>query len=585
MHTNLSLLIVDFLKNNLPSDASTKNIVINDDIGGFNDIYITDGAENGDKLTIFVHSNNASTLLNTLDKAPLGSYVVFISQQPILSHRSYLSGKLLYNKYSVNTLFLEPAGKLSHVVVAGKKISIPLGSKIPNTALSPYCFGIFHKTNSPYKRYLSKSRLYTRISRVTERLVYKLKNSKANDIYNTLSRTVRACLPVSRRLIEDKTNFIVKGIHQPKGGPTILIATGQLAVGGVERVLLNIVSALPKDYRIILCTTLWNSNDWHDTFLRHCDNVVLIPDLFGHGYPPIYHTALLKNLLKSIQPDIYFITNSTAGYESLTCKPNKTRAVDLLHTYGLPSEKDAFLRVSSPYDKYLSVRVVISQFLKKYLLDNYDIESSKVRVIYNGVKDLDDDHIGSVDLPGQPDTKYITYIGRLQEDKSPDRLVSLAYRARSILEKYNAKILVVGDGNMRSELESQARQLGILGSRIAFLGYHKSIPSILKSSHYTLIVSNLEGVPMSVLESMQLGVPVISTAVGGIPEVINSSNGYLVKLNDKSIIDDLAKNLGQALALTNEEYKNMQYNCIKTIEDKFSSMEDTYNDLFESLVN
>jgi glycosyltransferase involved in cell wall biosynthesis len=264
-------------------------------------------------------------------------------------------------------------------------------------------------------------------------------------------------------------------------------------------------------------------------------------------------------------------------------------AVDLLHTYGTPKEKGAFLRTSLPFDKYLQKRIVISHYLRDYFIKHYPIAPNKIDVIYNGVPPLSttelNDHILQ-DVGMLHKTSAITYIGRLQEDKSPQRLVEIAYRSKASLLKAKTKILVVGDGQLRQKLETYAKQLGVLNKTIKFIGYHGDPLSIAKSSRFTILTSDLEGIPMSILESMQVGTPPIATAVGGIPEIFDSTHGLLVALgsNQATTVANLSSAVDRALTLHENDYSSMQAACKLRINEKFSTMPQQYHKLFMTLV-
>lgn len=586
----LSDILIDVLKNNLPVEAShTSPIFIGEiqkdlRLAVQNSIHKNSNQKNDSRCYYFL-SDTPKDVELYLNSLPNKAYCVAICPYSMISARKYPLFRSDKHRHSVgiNTIYLEPAGKLSFI----KHIRIPLGSLIPNSSLSPYTLAIFQKNpRLSYKRYIQKTTILTGLRRLNERVSYRFKNSYLHDIYCSIARIIRSVLPIKLSVVDKLIPNDIYGRNLP-ANKKILIATGHLAFGGVEKVLLNIIAKLSSNgYNVVLCTTIWNENAWQSEFKKHCSQVINIPQIFGHTFPTKYHLAALKKIIHHTNPDIYFITNSELGYFALPSVKSSTHAVDLLHTYGTPSEKDAFLRISKPYDKYINIRVVISEFLKKYLISNYMVSDDKVKIIYNGLtNDIAPISNSVMELNKHiTSSKKISYVGRLQKDKSPERLVYLAAECKEILNTNNAQIIVVGDGSMRSELETMASKLGVLNKEIVFIGYQQDIPSILSASTYTIITSNLEGVPMSVLESMQHGTPVISTAVGGIPEVINSDSGFLVPLNQETVIKDFKNTVAQALAISEHNYKNMQEICKKTVRDKFSNMPNEYLDLFNKIV-
>lgn len=120
----------------------------------------------------------------------------------------------------------------------------------------------------------------------------------------------------------------------------------------------------------------------------------------------------------------------------------------------------------------------------------------------------------------------IAMIGRLAPVKGADLFLWAAHRM--LRPRPDLRFLVIGDGPERSRLEAQARELGLDGS-LQFLGHRDDLPDLLQIVDILLMPSRHEGMPMSLLEALALGKPVVAAAVGGIPEVIrDQEQGLLV---------------------------------------------------------
>jgi glycosyltransferase involved in cell wall biosynthesis len=95
---------------------------------------------------------------------------------------------------------------------------------------------------------------------------------------------------------------------------------------------------------------------------------------------------------------------------------------------------------------------------------------------------------------------------------------------------------IVGDGSLRGELEAHCRALGV-GGRVHFLGHTNDVAARLADASIFAFPSLMEALPNSVLEAMSAGLPVVASAVGGIPEVIdNERNGLLVPPQDPAAL-------------------------------------------------
>jgi glycosyltransferase involved in cell wall biosynthesis len=110
----------------------------------------------------------------------------------------------------------------------------------------------------------------------------------------------------------------------------------------------------------------------------------------------------------------------------------------------------------------------------------------------------------------------------------------------------DVQLLIVGEGSLRGSLEELSKLLGISG-RVVFLGARRDIPELLASMDVFVLSSDLEGLPVALLEAMAAGRPVVATASGGIPSVIKDGvTGLLVKTGDEeglaSGIESVLKN-------------------------------------------
>ena len=128
-----------------------------------------------------------------------------------------------------------------------------------------------------------------------------------------------------------------------------------------------------------------------------------------------------------------------------------------------------------------------------------------------------------------PDAPLLVAIGRLDPWKAHHRLLE----AMALLGGEPApRLLLVGDGDLRADLQQQAHAAG-LGQRVIFAGYRRDIPELLAASDLFVISSIKEGLPMVLLEAMGAGVPVISTSVGAIPDALEQGAcGALVPPGD-----------------------------------------------------
>ena len=130
------------------------------------------------------------------------------------------------------------------------------------------------------------------------------------------------------------------------------------------------------------------------------------------------------------------------------------------------------------------------------------------------------------------DAPVVTTVGRLTAIKDQARLLAIA---REIADRRpNLVVLMVGDGELRQQLETRAAALGLAG-QVRFLGWRRDLATIYAATDVFALTSRNEGTPVALIEAMASGVPGVATNVGGVPTVIaDASMGVLVERDDEA---------------------------------------------------
>jgi glycosyltransferase involved in cell wall biosynthesis len=156
------------------------------------------------------------------------------------------------------------------------------------------------------------------------------------------------------------------------------------------------------------------------------------------------------------------------------------------------------------------------------------VRPEALRVIWNGI-DLER-FKAARRMPNGP----AVYVGRLTPEKDVATLLRAA--ARVVEEISEFRLVIAGAGACEVELKALARELNLRGS-VEFLGDVCDVPRLLSGASMLVLASRTEGLPLSVLEAMASGLPVVATRVGGTPEaVLDGETGILVESGDDTTL-------------------------------------------------
>lgn len=206
----------------------------------------------------------------------------------------------------------------------------------------------------------------------------------------------------------------------------------------------------------------------------------------------------------------------------------------------------------------------VSRFLKEKTLTNFNLKK-EIEVIYNFI-----DTEKYKPAEDKPFKKHIATHGeKVLIHTSNFRVVKRVTDTIRILSKVReevpAKLVLVGDGPDRSECERLARELD-LHKDVIFLGKQDAIEEILTAGDLFLMPSQSESFGLSALEAMACGLPVISTSVGGLPElVVHNETGYIAEIGD---IERMAKYTIDLLT-NDKKYKSFARNSRERAVNSF----------------
>ncbi len=244
--------------------------------------------------------------------------------------------------------------------------------------------------------------------------------------------------------------------------------------------------------------------------------------------------AKLAKIMKRERPDVVHTHLDVVKYAALAAK--LTGVKKCIHTVHNVAEKEAEGLARKINKAYFSmgwaIPVALSPEVQRTISDTYGLSLEKIPVICNGV-DL------SQCIPKENykvgETVTFLHIGRFNEQKNH---VGLLAAFKKILDACpQCRLKLLGDGELREDMEAYARELGILDA-VQFLGSQNNVYPHLHDADIFLLPSNYEGMPMTIIEAMGTGLPIVATRVGGIPDMItHGESGLLTQVDVDAVAE------------------------------------------------
>ena len=172
-------------------------------------------------------------------------------------------------------------------------------------------------------------------------------------------------------------------------------------------------------------------------------------------------------------------------------------------------------------------------------------------------------------------TAVLGWVGRLSEEKDPQ----LAIEAFALLAAGSARLCMIGAGPQAEECRAQVARLG-LGDRVTLAGAVPDAGPLLSAFDALVLSSRTEGTPMVILEAAAAGVAVVSTAVGGVPDLLGDDAGWLVPAGDA---EALASAMGAALGDGAERIRRAERLRARLATDAGSDWVEQYLELYRRL--
>lgn len=249
------------------------------------------------------------------------------------------------------------------------------------------------------------------------------------------------------------------------------------------------------------------------------------PDVLHSHNHLVHHYAVVAGRLAGVP----VLVNTRHGSERVMVS---SPSGSFVSTAPVDKSSDLIYRATVPF---VDSVVLISEATRRFYIQHRGVPASKTRVILNGAH-LEKFLASPAHPAAAPPRIRFGTAARLVPVK--DHYTLLRAFAAVVLQVPHAELAIAGDGPLRKELEAFTKELN-LSDRVTFTGALPDTPKFLSELDIFVLSSLSEGLPISLLEAMAAGLPVVSTRAGGVDEV--AIDGETAFLADPADAEDLAQ--------------------------------------------
>ena len=308
----------------------------------------------------------------------------------------------------------------------------------------------------------------------------------------------------------------------------ILFALPFTVIGGANTVLLQTARYLKaKDYNLHVLTSLAVDASYGDSSCEFAEIAGAVYQLPAFLNNEREFAEFLFYLLAAKNIDLIFQVGCEVCYHLLPQIKERfghIKIVDQLYN------EFGHLANNRRYAAYIDRHIVANSHIRDILINEYQEAPEKIAVIIHGVDSRQEFNPDKITLTAEVESLInagqfvVSFFGRFSEEKAPEVMIELAVMRQDCADIF---FVMIGNGPLYPQISQQIHQRGLQSSLYA-PGFVADIKPFLRRSQVLVIPSQIEGIPIILLEAMAMGVPVVASRVGGIPEVITPGyNGFL----------------------------------------------------------
>jgi glycosyltransferase involved in cell wall biosynthesis len=360
----------------------------------------------------------------------------------------------------------------------------------------------------------------------------------------------------------------------------VLQVIARMNVGGPAILVAELMRNLRPDMFETMLVTGYCDKDESD-YLEEVANDIKATRIPGLGRS-ISITADLRAFfilireIRNFKPDVIHTHTAKAGVlgrlAGFIARPSGKRIHTyhghLLHGYFNPRKVKLIILLEKFLELITFKFVSIGTVVRNDLVAAGVGETSKYEVIFPGMKDLDlfPQSDARRNLGLDPSKVYIVFVGRLTSIKRPDRLIELSRKLK--VEYPLAHMIITGAGDLLDAMKEIATKESL---PILFLGWRNDIDMILSASDIAILCSDNEGIPLTLIQASQAGLPIVSTNVGSVCDIVEDGvTGILTDSTSEALIKGVIRilddtNLGVKLGQSGQERARIYFSTEEMI--------------------
>lgn len=358
-----------------------------------------------------------------------------------------------------------------------------------------------------------------------------------------------------------------------------------MVMGGADLFNLDVVKRIDKErFEISILSTVAGESTWRQRFEEYVTDIFELPTFLDIEN----YAEFISYFIKTREIDVIFLTNSYYGYYLVPWLRKHfpdVAIIDYVHMEEWYWRNGGYARTSGVMGGILEKTYVCNERTRKVLINDFGREPESVETLYIGTDhekyNADTVESGQIRkvLGIEEGRKIVLFPCRMHPQKRPFLMLEIAEQVKKQIA--NIAFVAVGDGPQLEELKHTmaAKQLS---DTVYFAGRAENMLPYYKDADVTLICSLKEGLALTAYESLSMGVPVISSDVGGQKELIDDTVGKIIPLYQDEETELDAREFSEeeaqayvaalvALLQDEEKYARMSTMCRRRIEEGFSS--------------